>query len=82
MSTSRLIPAILSLVTIATVFCAPAVKAERQPRMDAALGDLQAARAKLEHAEHDKGGHREKALEMVNAAIAQIKEGIRYDNRH
>jgi len=82
MPTPRIIPAILSLVIVATVLCAPTAKAERQPRMDVALADLQSARAKLEHATHDKGGHREKALELVNAAIAQIKEGMRYDNRH
>jgi hypothetical protein len=80
MHTSRL--ALLSLIAVTTVFCTPVVRAEPQPRMDTALADLQAARAKLERAEHDKGGHREKALELVNAAIAQIKEGIRYDNRH
>lgn len=82
MITSRFITAMLSLLAVTTVFCAPAVQAEPQPRMATALADLQAARAKLEHAEHDKGGHREKALELVNAAIAQIKEGMRYDNRH
>jgi hypothetical protein len=79
---TRLIPSLLTLVAITTVFCASTVKAEPQPKMGAALADLEAARAKLEHATHDKGGHREKALELVDAAIAQIKEGMRFDNRH
>jgi hypothetical protein len=83
MYSMRSISSLLTLVAAATVFCAPVVaKAEPQPKMHEALADLEAARAKLEHAEHDKGGHREKALELVNQAIAQIKEGIRFDNRH
>ncbi len=82
MSTSRFIPSLLSLVAVTTVFCTPVAKAEPQPRMEHALGDLQAARAKLERAPHDKGGHREKAIELIDAAIAQIKEGVRYDDHH
>lgn len=82
MQPSRIIPSLLSLVVIATAFCAPVAQAEPQPRMEAALADLQAARAKLEHATHDKGGHREKAIELIDSAIAQLKEGVRFDNRH
>lgn len=78
----RCISSLLTLVAAATVFCAPVAQAEPQPKMREALADLEAARVKLEHADHDKGGHRERALELVNQAIAQIKEGIRFDNRH
>jgi hypothetical protein len=50
--------------------------AMRQPHMAAALEHLKAARAELEVAEHNKGGHREKAIDLVDRAIAQTKKGI------
>jgi hypothetical protein len=37
-----------------------------QPRMDAALALLQNARAELEAAVPNKGGHRERAIELVD----------------
>jgi hypothetical protein len=55
--------------------------AEPQPRMHQALDELRAAKASLEAADHDKGGHRNKALELTRAAIGQVEAGIRYDNR-
>lgn len=54
---------------------------ERQPHMEAALRALQNAEEQLNKAEHDKGGHREKALDHVRAAIAEVKEGIGYDRK-
>jgi hypothetical protein len=53
-----------------------------QGNMDAALVHLQEAKAALERAEHNKGGHREKALEDVNKAIRHVQEGIEYANMH
>jgi hypothetical protein len=47
-----------------------------QPHMMAALEALQKAKMELEIAEHNKGGHREKALELVHKAIEQTKKGI------
>jgi hypothetical protein len=47
-----------------------------QPHMSAALADLQSAKAELQAAEHNKGGHRVKALEYVNSAIAETQLGI------
>jgi hypothetical protein len=49
-----------------------------QPHMQAALGHLRNARSELEAAVADKGGHRERAIRLVNDAIAQVEEGIRY----
>ena len=57
-------------------------KAENQPHMRAALEHLRAAKQSLEKADPDKGGHRVKAIEMVNAAIRHVEEGIAYANRH
>ena len=53
-----------------------------QPRMQAARADLQAARAQLRNATADKGGHRAKALDQIEAAIAEVNAGIRFDRRH
>jgi len=53
-----------------------------QPRMQAALADLEAAKTELQHAEHNKGGHRVNAIGFVNAAITSVNRGIQYDRRH
>jgi hypothetical protein len=55
---------------------------EAQPDMAAALQHLSEAKQNLESASHDKGGHRAKALQLVNQAIAETQAGIQYDNRH
>ncbi len=47
-----------------------------QPNMEAALSDLRAAKASLERAEANKGGHRTNALGLVNQAIAEVKAGM------
>lgn len=56
--------------------------AEPQPKMHEALDQLRAAAASLEAADHDKGGHRNKALELTRSAIGQVEAGMRFDNRH
>jgi hypothetical protein len=53
-----------------------------QPKMQAALTNLRQARSNLQAATADKGGHRERAIELVNQAIDQVEEGMRYDRRH
>ena len=60
----------------------PSVLADEQPKMRDALTFLQNAEQALAQATHDKGGHRKKALELTQAAITQVKEGIKFDNRH
>ena len=55
--------------------------AMRQPHMIAALDQLKAARAELEMAEHNKGGHRVKALEFIDRALEQTKRGIEAGDR-
>ncbi len=55
---------------------------ENQPHMRDALGHLEAARAALQDATSDKGGHRVKAISLTKQAIKQVEAGIKYDNRH
>ena len=52
-----------------------------QPHMMAALEALQKAKMELEVAEHNKGGHREKALKLVHHAIEQTRKGIEAGER-
>jgi hypothetical protein len=47
-----------------------------QPHMEAALKSLVTARTELMNAEHNKGGHRAKALDLVNKAIQETNLGM------
>ena len=49
--------------------------ARHEPHMSAALGHLQQAKDELQRATPNKGGHREKAMELINQAIQQVQEG-------
>lgn len=53
-----------------------------QPNMQAARGNLMNARSELQKAIADKGGHRVKAIALVNSAIAEVNAGIAFDRRH
>ena len=53
-----------------------------QPNMQAARSSLQTARAELQKATPDKGGHRVNAIGLVNSAIAEINAGIAFDRGH
>jgi hypothetical protein len=55
---------------------------EPQREMTEALQHLREAQQNLQSASRDKGGHRAKALQRVNQAIAEIEAGIQYDNTH
>ena len=55
---------------------------EKQPYMKAALTSLQKAKGDLQKASPDKGGHRAKAIELINKAITEVRAGIAYDNTH
>lgn len=53
-----------------------------QPNMQAAKSSLQTARAELQKATPDKGGHRVNAIGLVNSAIAEVNAGIAFDRRN
>ena len=53
-----------------------------QPNMESARANLQNAKANLLTAEHNKGGHRAKALGLVNQAITEVNKGIAFARRH
>ena len=56
--------------------------ARHEPHMSAALGHLQQAKEELQRSTPNKGGHRERAMELVNQAIQQVQEGERYFQEH
>lgn len=53
-----------------------------EPHMSAAYGHLQQARAELEKAAPNKGGHRERAMQMIDQALQQIEQGEAYYRQH
>ena len=55
--------------------------ASTQPHMQNALDHLEAARGELQAATPGKGGHRERALELVNDAIRQVEMGMNFASR-
>ena len=50
--------------------------------MVSARNHLRLAKEQLEAAVADKGGHREKAIALVNDAIAEVDSGIEYARTH
>ena len=52
------------------------------PHLQAALLHLRTAKAQLEAARVDKGGHRAQALHLTDEAIAETVRGIEYSRVH
>jgi len=53
-----------------------------QGNMERALASLQDAFASLQAATPNKGGHRERAMDLIQRAIVQVQEGIDFANAH
>jgi len=53
-------------------------KPGRHPHVRRARRALEAAKRQLEQAAQDYGGHRAKALELVNQAIAEVDQALEY----
>lgn len=66
--------AVASVALVGTAFA-------NQPLMWRAMGALNNARAALMEAEPNKGGHRERAIELVDRAIAEVQAGIEFARR-
>ncbi len=68
---------IIALATLGLgIGAGAALAAANQPHMTNALAALQTAKAELQVARQDKGGHRAKALGEVNQAITEVQAGI------
>lgn len=70
------------LLGILLGFAGLGLATDQQPHMRAAMMSLQAAKSQLVKATPDKGGHRSRALSLVNQALAEVEKGMVYDNRH
>jgi hypothetical protein len=53
-----------------------------QGNMERALGALNDALGSLQGATPNKGGHRERAIQLVEAAMRQVEAGIQFANEH
>jgi hypothetical protein len=49
-----------------------------QPHMGETIAILESARAELVKATPNKGGHRERALGLIDQAIAEVRAGIAF----
>jgi hypothetical protein len=49
-----------------------------QPHMTESMSLLQSARAELAKATPNKGGHRERALGLIDQAIGEVRAGIAF----
>jgi hypothetical protein len=78
---STIVLAVSLGVTVGWSAVRPA-SAEPQPNMVAAREHLKQARGSLDAANPDKGGHRVKAMALVDNAIAEVTAGIEFDNKH
>lgn len=56
-------------------------KMEQHPAIEAAVKHLREAKNALEHANHDFGGHRVKAIELVNQALAECEQALNFDKK-
>ena len=59
-----------------------AAQNRNEPHMSAALEHLRQAEEELEKATPNKGGHREKAMELTHQAQSQVEQGIQYYREH
>lgn len=82
--TSRLRKAILAASAVGAFVagCASGPTYSHQPHMQNALVSLQSAQSELQQAEPNKGGHRERALELVSRAISDVQLGIQWAAEH
>jgi hypothetical protein len=77
---------ILVVVLIGVAFIAgkavSASAAPQQTHMEMALDALKSARTHLNEADADKGGHRARAIKLVDQAIMHVNAGISYAAKH
>ena len=73
---------LIGLSWYSVVHAQTAGMARKEPHMSAAIGHLEQAKAELEKAAANKGGHRERAMQLVDQAMQEVRQGERYDLSH
>ncbi len=54
---------------------------DRHPEMRRALKQLENAKESLQHATHDYSGHRDQAINLIDQAENQIRQGLEAESR-
>ena len=67
-----------AFVVMLGCFAAGYAVAQEQLHMENALSALQRALGELQQAQPNKGGHRERAIGLVQQAIDQVQQGIQW----
>lgn len=75
---SRLVAMSSLACLIAGTLIGASIAYAAQPHMVNALDMLRSARAQLERATTNKGGHRERAIGAVDRAIEETRQGIAF----
>lgn len=70
------------LAALVTTHAVPLAAADKQPLMRGALVNMKKAHVQLKKATHDKGGHRVKAIQLLEASMAEVEAGIKFDNQN
>jgi hypothetical protein len=60
----------------------PAAARAEHPRVVRAIHAIEGAIDELQKAPDDFGGHKDEAIEACRNAIAQLKKGLQYQDRH
>ena len=81
MKFNQKIAALIAIIISVSIFSMP-ILAIDQPYMEAAKKDLDSAMKYLKKADADKGGHRQKAMDLTAEAIKSVKDGIAYDKKN
>ena len=76
MTTSFVREALLGAAIAASMGIGYAIGA--QPHMSAGITQLQSARAEIVAATPNKGGHRERAIGLIDQAIGEVRAGMAY----
>ncbi len=79
MKTKRMLVSGLTLVAV--LFTGVVIGKQTNNMIDG-LKALQKARYELQQAEGDKGGHKARAIILIDEAIAEVQAGIEYAKRH
>jgi hypothetical protein len=68
-------------ITLGSVAGYRALADEPQLHMHAAMHHLEEAKKELDQAAHDKGGHRDKAVDLTQRAMEEVKAGIEFADK-
>ena len=84
MGASAKVKTLLGAAAVAAFWagCASGPTYSYQPHMQNAQASLQYAQSELQQAEPNKGGHRERAIELISGAMREVQRGIQWAAEH